>query len=112
MRFLPFVHGICGALAAMSFGMGNDTIPKPEPLPPGGHDYRKKGRTRSGDRSGQHGSNDRLILDRSSTVRKTQRWLNNGSLSVPDRQGSTRHLQRHGWYQRQLRKEADARAKV
>lgn len=33
-------------------------------------------------------------------------------VQVRDPQGSTRHLQRHGWYRRQLRKEAEARVKA
>ena len=49
--------------------------------PPGGHSYRigrKRGLPMQ--RSYQRGSKDRLILDRSSSVRKLQRYHNNGTI--------------------------------
>lgn len=67
---------------------------------------KKSGRQRSGQKAGL----DRLILDRSSTVKKMQRWLNNGTLHGPSPKGE-RHLMRHGWYRRQKQNEARAAAK-
>lgn len=53
--------------------------------------------------SEQHGKADRFILDRSSSVHKMDRWMNNGSLTraPPDK----RALMRHGWYRRKMRAE-------
>lgn len=92
------------ALAAVAFHAFAPI--KPEPAREGHSPYRKPhGKKNRPGRSGQKAAMDRLIPDRSSTVHKMQRWLNNGTLQMAAPK-TERHLQRHGWYRRQQRRAA------
>jgi hypothetical protein len=102
------------ATAALMAGFGRldfrPTLPTKRNEPPvGGHSYRSKGHARPNGTSGQRASMDRLIIDRSSSVRKIDRWTRNGTL-LSSKPRSDAHLLRHGWYRRQKQKEARAAA--
>ena len=84
-------------IATASFGLdfrGAKDLPKDKPLYKAPHAKKSSGRSKS------KGAPDRLILDRSNTVHKMQRWLNSGSLVAPQPK-TDRHLRRHGWWRRQ-----------
>lgn len=107
-----------GALAAVSLEMlqsldFRSKSPAKRDVPPeSGHSFRSRKRQRQlpNGMSGQTPSKDRLLGDRSSSVRKMQRWLNAGTMQAPAPK-TDRHLQRHGWYRRQLERQDRAVSK-
>lgn len=99
--------GLMGALAAVSIGLlAAEPMPqRREPPPPV---KRKVHRKAPRFRSEQKPAHERLILDRSSSVKKLRRWIGAGGLAF--REPDQRELMRHGWYRRQKEREARAAA--
>lgn len=76
-----------------------------------GHSYRRTARPDDNRAiSAQRFDPARLALDRSTSIHKLQRWARAGQIELP--QPTERSLQRHGWYRRKLRMEAEARVKA
>lgn len=96
-------------LAGMRLGIPGtlDLIRPPMPMPERAPPDRVLYGVRYG---GAEGSRDRLYLDRSSSVRKMQRWLNDGDI-LPSPPPDEHALLRHAWYRRQKEREARAAAK-
>lgn len=102
---LAFVLGHMSALAAAAFHRFAPTAQVTKKDLEADFPTRKPFKKASRGRSKQKPAHDRLIVDRSSTVRKMQRWLNAGTMHHAQPKND-RHLMRHSWYRRQKQKEA------
>ena len=84
MRGFRIGAGLRGALSAISGMMAGLDFRVMDPAPPMPRvQYKKPFAKEKGPRnrrSSQRGGKDRLIVDRSSSVRKLQRYLNNGTI--------------------------------
>lgn len=118
MRGFRIGAALIASMAALTAGFGRlDFRQQPaqpkrnEPPAMGGHSFRSKGRARPNGTSSQQAVLDRLIIDRSSSIRKIDRWTRNGTL-LSSKPKTDRHLMRHGWYRRQKEREARAAAEA
>ena len=74
------LHGALAAVSGMLTGLDFRARELPPPMPRAQYKktfFKEKGPRQRGN---QRGGKDRLIVDRSSSVRKLQRYLNNGTI--------------------------------
>jgi hypothetical protein len=83
-------------LAGMRLGIPEAIQFAAPPLPPMLTMIPRPGHFR---RIGAAGSRDRLHLDRSSSAKKLQRWLNNGE--IVQQPPNEKAMQRHAWHRRE-----------